>query len=95
MKSIEATFIALLVGFAVVTEGHAGDYYFYKAHKPKNTVKRSQSDRQKAHRSRPRTNRSRTPKRMQPDLIFRVLSHLLIVFLSVILVVLAEDEGPE
>jgi hypothetical protein len=32
---------------------------------------------------------------MQPDLIFRVLSHLLIVFLSVILVVLAEDEGPE
>jgi hypothetical protein len=33
MKSIEATFIALLVGFAVVTEGHAGDYYFYKGPK--------------------------------------------------------------
>jgi hypothetical protein len=32
---------------------------------------------------------------MQPELTFRALSHLLIVFLAVVLVVLSEDEGPE
>ena len=30
MNSIEATMVALLAGLAVVTEGHAEDYYFYK-----------------------------------------------------------------
>lgn len=30
MKSIEATLIALSVGFALVTEGQPGDCYFYE-----------------------------------------------------------------
>ena len=30
MKIIEATLIALSVGFALVTEGQAEDYYFYE-----------------------------------------------------------------
>jgi len=33
--------------------------------------------------------------RMEPELIFRALSHLLIVFLSLVLVVLSDDTGPE
>ena len=33
MKIIEATLIALSVGFALVTEGQAEDYYFYEGPK--------------------------------------------------------------
>ena len=33
MKSIEATLVALSVGLALVTEGKAEDYYFYKGRK--------------------------------------------------------------
>jgi hypothetical protein len=33
MNSIEATMVALLAGLAVITEGHAQDYYFYKGPK--------------------------------------------------------------
>ena len=52
---------------------------------PNNATTRSQTDRQKVHRSRPRTNRSDDTKaRVQPELTFRTLSHLLIVFLDAI-----------
>ena len=33
MKSTEATLVALLVGFALVTESQAEDYYFYESPK--------------------------------------------------------------
>ena len=33
MKSTEATLVALLVGFALVTESQAEDYYFYEGPK--------------------------------------------------------------
>ena len=33
MKSTEATLVALFVGFALVTESQAEDYYFYKGPK--------------------------------------------------------------
>src|SRR5437870_12853509 len=47
-------------------------------------------DRPKTHRGLPRRNRTADTKaRVQPELTFRVLSHLLIVFLGVILVVVS------